>query len=198
MLYKGRIVIFMLLMCCTFLGGCNKNQTDDGFAVEDTTSEITQSPDLEEDSLPGTIFVYVCGAVKRSDVYELPTDARIIDAIKAAGGFTSKASKTSINQAKKLTDQEQVYVPTQEEVNNTTKTDSSMLSSGKNGSTLIDLNKATKEQLMTLPGIGESKADLIISYRQENGSFSSIEDIMKIQGIKDRVFQNIKELITID
>lgn len=154
----------------------------------------------KEESAEAKIFVHVCGAVITPGVYEISEDARVFDAIKMAGGCREDASADSLNLAQSLTDGQRIYVPTKEEVakglwqgQQTTKTDGT----GEETVTLVNINTAGKEELMTLPGIGEAKAESILSYRQENGSFGTIEEIKQISGIKDSVFEKIKNRITV-
>lgn len=143
-----------------------------------------------------SIFVHVCGAVKKPGVYELQSNARICDAIKAAGGLKKKAADTEVNQAQALTDGEQVCIPYKIDDEESTVADGSGTSSGMEGNK-ISINQATAEELMTLPGIGESKAQSIIQYREEHGGFQKIEDIKNIQGIKDGVFNKIVDCIVL-
>ena len=162
----------------------------------------------------GRIFVHVCGAVRREGVYKLPPDARVVDAIRAAGGCTKKAASYGINQAEALKDGVQVYVPTKAELKKETNgADRALASigvegvrtglssqgpnSGEGGDALININLATKEELMKLNGVGEAKAELIITYRQAKGGFKDIKDIMKIKGIKQKFFDKIKDKICI-
>lgn len=146
------------------------------------------------------IAVHVCGQVKNPGVYTLAKGARISDAITAAGGLTKEAAGDFINQAQKLEDEQQVYVPSEEEAKESPKevqqeTNNDSHSENKG---LININQATREELMTLPGIGEAKADMIINYREEHGRFATIEEIKNISGIKDGVFNKICDLITTD
>ena len=120
-------------------------------------------------------------------VYELSSESRVYEAIQKAGGFAEDAAITAINQAKVLEDEERIYVPTIEEA-----TLEQIQNDGK-----VNLNTATKEELMTLPGVGESKAKLIIQYREEQGTFQTIEDVMNISGIKEGLFDKIKEYIKV-
>ena len=161
----------------------------------------------------GRIFVHVCGAVKKEGVYELSPDARVVDAIRAAGGCTKKAASFGINQAEALKDGVQVYVPTKAEIKKETNGVGSLASFGTEGvrtglssqgmnpggggDALININLATKEELMKLNGVGEAKAELIITYRQSKGGFRDIKDIMKIKGIKQKFFDKIKDKICI-
>lgn len=149
------------------------------------------------------IAVYICGAVKHPGVYSLPDGQRICDAIDAAGGFKKSAARSAINLAKVLSDGEQVVVPTKKQAasykdNNIGNAENGGDVAGtKAGAAgLVNINTASREELMSLPGIGESKADAVIEYRLSN-SFKSIMDIKNVTGIKDGVFNQIKDLITV-
>lgn len=175
----------------------NKEKSDNG--KETITEESTEIP---------LIYVHVCGEVKLPNVYPLVEGARVIDAVKKAGGFTKKAAKDYMNQARIIVDGEKLYIPTMEEVQ-----DMNLLNGIEEGSKLsldsldqnssiaktafVNINTASMEELMTLPGIGESKANSIITYRKENGTFKSKEELKNIEGIKDGVFKKISDLITI-
>lgn len=157
-----------------------------------------QNEKISED---GVIKVHVCGAVSNPGVYEVSENARVCDAVKAAGGFLKGAATDYINQAHKVVDAEQIYIPTTKEIDVlATSGDRSVQVPGKDDvqGKRVNINTATKEELMTLPGLGEAKADLIIKFRETNGPFTSIEDIKKISGIKDGVFTKISDLITTD
>ncbi len=143
-----------------------------------------------------TIFVYVCGEVNSPGVYELPEGSRLFEAVEAAGGFTEDADERVHNLALLLKDGAQITVYSRSEA----ETLSAALRYGASGESpdgLININTASKAELMTLPGIGEAKADDIIRYRESNGDFKVIEDIMKVSGIKDAGFQKIKDRITV-
>lgn len=151
---------------------------------------------------PQEIFVDVCGAVNQPGVYEMDPDSRVFQAIEAAGGMTEEASGISVNQAQPLSDGQQVYVPTVQEaeegsfvpaVPETTGTGESM--GTEDG--IVNLNTADAETLKTLSGIGDSKAQAILAYREEHGGFSSIEEIMQVPGIKESTFSMIKDKIAV-
>lgn len=178
-----------------------------------TTGSAETSKNTEEEKPVQTtalkeIYVYVCGQVKKPGVYTLQPGARVTDAIKAAGGFTKNAYSEGINLAKTVNDEEQLYVPSQEEAkeyegqahSSSVPENSEKESESNDGKTTgkININTASKEELLSLPGIGESKADRIISYREANGSFAAIDDIMKVAGIKTGVFTKIKKYITVE
>ena len=170
----------------------------------------------EEENAGADITVYVCGAVRYPDVYSIKAGKRINDAVNAAGGFTENAGYEYLNLAQRLSDGQKVYIPTRREIEealeagdelyasevNITRNSPgiSILGTGENSGTsdgLVDINSASKETLMTLPGIGESKADKIIAYREANGGFSSIEDIMLVGGIKEGLFNKVRDRICV-
>ena len=172
------------------------------------TAAAKQQPEISE--IPD-----ICGAVTSPGVYELPYGSRVFQAIEKAGGYLPEAAASYLNRAKGLSDGQQIYVPTQAEV------DSQMIqvtedgqeatsetapgnnneegSAGENTGTdqKINLNTADVSQLTTLTGVGESKALAIIAYREENGPFTSIEDIMNVPGIKEGTYEKIKDKIAI-
>ena len=134
-------------------------------------------------------YVHVCGEVRAPGVYLLPEGSRIFEAVEAAGGFTEEASESSLNLAAVIADGMKITVPGQEEVRNRSE------NGGSGG--LVNLNTSAKDELMTLPGIGASRADDIIRYRERSGGFGSVEEIMNIPGIKNAVFEKIKDRITV-
>ena len=145
--------------------------------------------------LDSVIYIHIWGEVREPGVYELKNkEARVIDAIKAAGGLTKKASTRAVNQAEKVTDGQQIYIPSKEEEKQDVT--SNVVSQGKEASK-ININTASEQELITLPGIGSAKASKIIDYRRANGNFKKIEDIMKIPGIKEGLFNKISENITV-
>lgn len=159
----------------------NSSEIVDTVAVtetEPTTSNIKQ------------IVVHVCGEVKNPGVYFLNDGQRVYDAIMAAGGLTDAADESSINQAVLLEDSQQIIILAKSD--NTDKSMASGYSDGK-----ININKADITELTSLNGIGESRAKAIISYREENGQFKSIEDIMQVSGIKQSLFEKIKDQIKV-
>ena len=187
--------------------------------VQETAAAKQQ---LEISEIPETIYVDICGAVTSPGVYELPYGSRVFQAIEQAGGYLPEAAASYLNRAKGLSDGQQVYVPTQAEVDsqriaatqdgsevtaeNSTETASGQKSAGEDSGEAetassteqkIDLNTADVSQLTTLTGVGESKALAIIAYREENGPFTSAEDIMNVPGIKEGTYEKIKDKIAI-
>ena len=163
-----------------------------------------------------TLVVHICGAVSAPGVYELPAGSRIIDAVEAGGGFLPEADEACCNLAEEIVDGCQIYIMTKSEscadgqtekkAGIQTSPDSDMQTTDRNVRSnsapalengLVNLNTADVAALMTLPGIGESRATAIISYREQHGAFAQIEDIMKISGIKQAAFSKIKDKITV-
>lgn len=180
---------FLILLLVMVLTGCEQS---DAFLAAEESEEAAAWPQTEvessEESTEAYIYVYVCGKVNQPGVYQLPADSRICDALAAAGGVTAEGNAEALNQAEHMSDGQKIYVPDYEE-------DSSTQFVEADG--LIDINSASKEELMTLPGIGESKAATILQYREEHGNFQSIEELMNIPGIKEGVFNKIKDSIKV-
>lgn len=172
------------------------------------------------------IKVFVCGAVSQEGVYELESASRVIDAVQAAGGFSGNADSRYVNQAAPLTDGMKLCIPTKAETAKmragkesaapaedqtmiparqesgiadlqTAGTDETHPQPFAEGSGKVNLNTASRQELCTLPGIGETKADAILAYRSAHGPFSRIEEIKKIPGIKDKLFLKIKSKISV-
>ncbi len=146
------------------------------------------------------IKVYVAGEVNIPGVIELEEGARIEDAIQGAGGVKAEADLKNINLAYEISDGEKIYIPniaeagTEEETVNASNASASQ-SNHSNGK--ININKATATELITVPGIGASTAQKIITYREENGKFQAIEDVKKVSGIGDSKFESMKDYISV-
>ncbi len=192
-----------------FLCGCGKDTAQ--YVNSDNTSNTEYnlstetSEQLEADThTDEEICVYICGAIKNPGVYTLSHGSRICDLFTLAGGLTEDAATDFWNQASVLSDGEMIYVPTIKEVEeqnyNPLESQGSIRDSGGAGECdgKININTASKEELMSIPGIGETRADAILAYRQENGTFANIEDIMQVQGIKEGMYEKIKNYIKIN
>lgn len=162
----------------------------------DTQSDGTEMAGLEEMTENVMCYVYICGAVGRPGVYALPEGSRIYEVIQEAGGLLDDADVTLVNQAERITDGMMIQIYTVEEAETLVKTNGAT-ESDQSEDGRIDINTATVAELMTLPGIGSSRANAIIDYRETYGAFSSIEDLMKVPGIKDGIFQQMKEHIKV-
>ena len=183
------------------------NETDgeterEGESATESESATETDGSIDTDSaVIKDIKVYVCGAVQRPDVYEISADSRIVDAVSAAGGFAIDAYPEAMNLAETVSDGSRIYVPTKEEVDALAVVYSDT-GSGSGGTTsdstgIVNINTATLEELTTLPGIGDTRARAIIDYREQNGAFGNIEDIMQVTGIKEKSFSKIKDSICV-
>lgn len=167
------------------------------FSTSQSTVATTETSSAE-------LFVDVKGAVNHGGMYRLKAGMRLMDAIELAGGFTAEADQTRMNFAKLLTDQEVIYVPKVGEdvpeqlaappdpTGSVTGGDQAASEGGK-----INLNTADEKQLQELSGIGEKRAQDILKYREENGSFQAVEDLTKVSGIGEKTLENLKDSITI-
>lgn len=139
-------------------------------------------------------YVDIKGEVKDPGVYKLKDGSRVIDAINASGGLKENANTYSVNLSKKITDEMVIIVPSSTESENASN--NNVIQNTKNND-LVNINTATTKELLSITGIGESKASNIVKYREENGNFNSIEDIKNVSGIGDSLFEKIKKYITV-
>lgn len=195
----------------------NAGDTDQNRKAEpsDGSTGRTELSDASSEEAK-TLVVHICGAVSAPGVYELPAGSRIIDAVEAGGGFLPEADEACCNLAEEIVDGCQIYImtkmescadgQTEKKAGIQTSPDSDMQTTDRNVRSnsapalengLVNLNTADIAALTTLPGIGESRAKAIISYREQHGAFAQIEDIMKISGIKQAAFSKIKDKITV-
>ena len=136
-------------------------------------------------------------------VYYLDEGSRVIDAVNAAGGFREDADRSYVNQAEYVYDAERVSIPTAGEAEEL-RTDAGaeretpLQGAGQTGNGLININTASRTELMEIPGIGESKADRIISYRENHGRFGSVDEIRNVSGIVSVIYEGLKDYITVD
>ncbi len=167
------------------------------------SENLTENKDLEnqnEENIVKKIKVYVTGEVNRPGVVELNEGARIEDAINLSGGMTENADISKINLAYMLEDGQKIYIPNiNENVVNEyiTKENEVGVIEEKTSSKKININTDNINELMSLPGVGESLAQKIINYKSENGKFKSIEDLKNVSGIGEKKFENIKQYITV-
>lgn len=190
--------------------------TSDSDTEKNTEDKQVEQEHLNQENSNQEILIYVDvgGAVKIPGVYALPEGSRVFEVIAQAGGFTKDAYLKPINQAKILEDGEQIYVYTKQEaeellaqkgltgtnrvMSENILTEYDISSQNVNGLTgKVNLNLADKETLMTLAGIGATRADAIVQYRKEHGKFHSIEDLMQVDGIKEKTYEKIKDCITV-
>ena len=199
---KILFVMAVVLFVC-LLAGCDhrsvKYVSTDADYIEggDNSTEEQASEEFQFDTTENwkqaeeLVPVYVCGAVTEPGVYYVSSTGLKADALNMAGGFVEGASLDYVNLAETVVAGEKIYFPYEYEVCGGNLSQDSQ-------SNKVNINTATKEELMTLPGIGESKAEAIIKYREEYGPFQNIEDITNITGIKEGVYDNIKDFIIVN
>ena len=187
--YQIRLWVAVLILLAG-LTGCRKKTAVYDSAAEEITTEAAETETTGEEKA-ASIWVYVCGEVRDPGVYELPDGSRITDAVEAAGGMTGDAAETYLNLAETLSDGQKIEVPSVE------MAEALEEAAAQDTSGLVNLNRATEAELMTLSGIGESKAKEIIRYRESRGGFQKPEDLMNIPGIKEGVFHKIRDQITV-
>ncbi len=200
MCFMGCLMLTVFLFC-----GCtNENDLE---IVTDTASDAwtgnVEMPDADVIAEKETIYVQVTGAVKNPGVYELPAGSRVFEVLQKAGGMTETAAADSINQAAEVKDGEMIVLYTQEEWDEmhiqqqcgaeAAVTINQLVADGR-----VNINTADEALLCTIPGIGQTRAQSILTYREEHGAFGSIEEIKQVNGIKDGLFQKIKDSIKVE
>ena len=226
---RTEIVIYAVLAAAALLGtGCGREkeavfvpairsdsgETGPSGRPPESADPAENAERAEADAEPRLICVFVCGAVNREGVYELPEGARVIDAVNAAGGYSGDADTNYVNQAQYVTDTERVEIPTREEADALREAGNAAGGSGSisglqgSGSAsqgrqapssgAVNINTAGIDELMTLPGIGENKAAKIIEYREDHGRFGATEEIMNVSGIGNSVYDRMKDHITVE
>lgn len=220
---KEIVIISLVILLCIILSILFISEYKDSSIVETEYVTLLSNDEVEDEISVETIFVDIKGEIKTPGVYEMENGERVIDLIEKAGGLTDKSYTRNINLSKILTDECVVIVNSIDEINvetikcesvsecvcedlsdvcleekdvltdNLISDDSDYVEENK----IININKATEEELMALPGIGESKANNIIEYRNEN-KFNNIDDIKNVSGIGDSVYEKIKDLITVE
>ncbi|MBS6196289.1 MAG: ComEA family DNA-binding protein [Clostridiales bacterium] len=206
-----------LLLCMALLGGCGDSasvlQSDTGNEETEASVVSTEEPS-EQDSHDGKvsseepkdenamIYVDVQGAVNAPGVYQLPEGSRIFHALELAGGISGDGAADLVNQAGILEDGQQIRIYTKEEAEEIKK-EQPLISengspSGEQSAGKVNINRADKTELMTLTGIGETRAEAILAYREANGGFSCVEDLMQVEGIKGKTYEKLEDQITVD
>lgn len=174
-----------------------ENSLDDLLAAQ---MEVATEEEVErvesKSSEPELFMVDVKGEVHAPGVYELPADGRVKDAIAMAEGLTDEANELAINFAQKVEDQMVIYVPHEDD--DSGLPENTTAGAGEaSGATVININTASEQELMTLSGIGQAKAQQIIQYREENGLFDTPEDLMNVSGIGEKSFETLKDSIKV-
>ena len=218
---KRMIFICMIAVVSAFLlAGCGRKDAYviSGETLDESLADASSVDETVLDSGPSaTIYVDVDGAVSQPGVYSLPDNARVFDAVDAAGGLLPEACSEILNQAEHVSDGQKLYIMTKEEwevqkelggSQEWTGTQEGTGKQGQNGTQgtqkqaeqddeLVDLNRATEGELCTLPGIGQTRAQAIIAYREASGGFRSIDEIQNVSGIKSGTYEKIKNKIKV-
>ena len=194
------MIITLFVVLAGLVYSCERN-TDAVIEIDTGLSDsegIQQMPENISTDGVNNIYVHITGYVNAPGVYMLPEGSRVFEAIRQAGGLVPDASEEYLNLAAVLTDGQKIVVLSKEEAETA---EAFMGEAGMTGSDvgkIVNINTADKESLMTLPGIGESRAESIITYREKNGRFLKIEDIMNVSGIKQAAFEKLKDYICTD
>lgn len=183
---KGLVIVLIIALLIMTAVGIKLSDKEEEMIFTGFEKTVSEDKELTEVKTSGYIFVDIDGAVKNPGVYQLEDGDRVNDAIIMAGGLTEHAYTKNLNKARKISDGEKIYIPAEGEIE-----------SSSNSSGLININTASIGELMSLPGIGEVYAQRIIDYRSSK-LFGSVEEIKNIEGIGEKTFEKIKELITID
>lgn len=221
------LITFLLASISFFIINKKYNNEEILLEEENNITAILEEKNIKSDEITKhKIKIDIKGCVKNPGVYELDDDKRVIDAINLAGGLSNNAHTESLNLSQKLNDEDIIIIYSKDEYNKnknneqnnssiknnsssvitkktetktTSSTNSKTATNNNNSSlnTIVNINTASKETLMTLNGIGESKANKIIEYRNENNGFKNIEELKNVKGIGDAIYAKIKENITI-
>lgn len=213
-------ILWMLLAVLVF-GGCGSQESVLKRAQEESslletqekepeTADSAETEDGQEENLEHTekslsewIYVDVCGAVESPGVYRIEAGSRVFQVLEQAGGCTDDASLETVNQADLLMDGQKIRIYTREEaeqMKNDLQEESQGMETGSGTSSdgRVDINRAGKEELMTLTGVGETRAQAILAYRESHGKFSSVEELMQVEGIKEKTYEKLKDQIRIN
>lgn len=213
---KNRIIafsVFAVSAVCFFTGCTRKDEmtfeTKEMAELSEAASEDVHKAEASQDeeasqeeaaAASRIVYVDICGAVENPGVYALREDARVFEAVEAAGGLSEDASSESVNQAEKVTDGQKIYIMNQTEWNEAKEkgTAAAVSDSGTASGGKVNINTASESELCTLPGIGATRAAAIIAYRESCGGFSSIEEIQCVSGIKSGTYEKICEFIIVN
>jgi len=214
------LTIIIVLIIVIFIIYAKKYLVSNEYDEIDITNDILKEEVIEKEELPKKYTIDIKGAIKNPGVYTVDSNSKVNDVINLAGGHNKDADTSLINLAKKVTDEMVIIIYTKEQVKNSNivnnvikvvekecicpniQNDSCLNNeikdtiTNKDNNQLININTATKEELETISGLGESKANNIIKYREEHGKFNSIEEIKNVSGIGETLYEKIKIYIT--
>lgn len=189
---KGAVIAVVLLLLVA-VGGLLPKKEEAVEEIEAVVTTVLAEKTEVSTTQETVIFVDIKGAVKNPGVYQMKVGDRVKDALDAAGGLTEEADSQKVNLAKRLEDQMVIVVPKVGEEAEEIPAGETRKEATKEGK--VNINTATVEELKTLKGVGEKKAEAIIEYRKKNGSFKTKEDLMKVRGIGKKLFDSFQERI---
>lgn len=202
---KEKIIITVVILVISIIGlklflskNAAKVSQFEEVVLTDTTDLIAETE--KENNEVVKMYVDIKGAVKLPGMYEVTSDMRVLNVIDMAGGLKETADDSQVNFSQRIEDQMVIYIPVEgEELSETViaGTNSNTANISKDEEGKVNLNQATKEELMTLSGVGEKKAEKIIEYREENGSFKTIEDLKNVNGFGEKSFESLEKYISI-
>jgi competence protein ComEA len=176
-------------------------QEEDSIVLEEFEKpEKPEKPEVEMkngENENSVLIIDIKGAIKQPGVYELQTGARVHQLIEMAGGLMNDADELAVNLAAPLEDGMVIYIPKKGELTTNNQFPLPTVQDGSHGTDKVNINLATSEELQTLTGIGPSKAEAIITYREENGPFTTPEGLLEVSGIGEKSFEKLKEEISI-
>lgn len=171
---------------CALSAGCGSET----LTLSDTTGAVSEEETAAEtEDEPDSAFVFVCGAVECEGVYELEAGSRKSDALAAAGGYLDGADTSAVNLAEEIADGERIYFPYEGEAAYPT---------GDTASSLVNINTADEAALTALPGIGETRAERIVEYRQSHGAFADKTELKNVSGIGESIYEGLEDYITVE
>ncbi|EEB36432.1 comEA protein [Anaerococcus hydrogenalis DSM 7454] len=203
---KDKLIIALIIGIVIILSrNFVNNQKKDELVFENTSSSVSiESNQLSNketrekiENNNATMKVHISGEINKPGVYDIKDNYRLEDLVNDAGGLTNNADINRINLAMKLEDQMHIIIPNKNNQENNQTQDQLVTPTNTNENKKININSADKNSLMTLPNIGEKRADAIIEYRQKN-KFNKIDDIKNVSGIGDKYFEAMKDMIVID
>ena len=205
------LIIILIIVFVVYLVVENRDYSElnlENEALEQNTVHTENTEAINEKVIKEEkIAVHITGEVKKEGIIYLNEGARIVDAIKAAGGETEEADLSQVNLAYELQDGQKIYIPNKKEKvsqyitensgNNVIIEENNISSNQKGGNEKVNINTANQSELERLPGIGPSLAERIINYREENGNFKNIDELKNVKGIGDAKYTDIKDRVTI-
>lgn len=201
--YKVTLIVILLIITSFLYTYFKKDDlsAQTSYDLTETSWEDEEKPTSETSVTvqePVEVPVYICGEIKNPGVYYILSSAIVNDLITKAGGLTKEADAMQVNLARLITPNEKIYIPKLGEeidkMSNSYDNEEGQVS----GNTLVNINLADSTLLDTLPGIGASRANTIISYREQNGAFKTIEDFKNVPGIGEKIYEALKERITVE